>query len=337
MLKTIIIVIIMFEVLVVGHEFGHYITAKIVGIKVNEFSIGMGPAILKRKKGETQYSFRAIPFGGYVAMEGDDEDSDDSQSFSKQPVSHRMLVVVAGAVMNYIMAIVILIIMSLIVGSPSTGLRDVVDGSPADLAGLQAGDKIIAVDGNSVNSWQDITDAITAKTEGETINFEINRDGKELELNNIPVLKNENGGMYVGIYAAYEKNLIYSIKYGFKGSVDLLKLMYKSLAMLISGEASVKEVVGPIGIVSIMGDATAQGFLYVLYITALISVNLAVINLLPLPALDGGRLLFLILCAITRKELDPNIEGRIHYVGFMLLIALTILITIKDVNQFILK
>ncbi|MBE6021095.1 MAG: RIP metalloprotease RseP [Firmicutes bacterium] len=337
MLKTILIVVILFEILIIGHEFGHYITAKRVGIRVNEFSIGMGPAVISKQKGETLYSLRAFPIGGYVAMEGEDDESEDERSFNKKSIPQKMLVVSAGAVMNYLMAILILVVMFMYIGAPSTTIKDVVEGSPAAAAGIEAGDTIVGINGIEADEWASITEEIQKYGEGDTVAVDILKDDTgSVVTKDIQLFLNEQGMPAIGVYADYERNLIYSVKRAFVSSVELIFVMFESLGMLISGEASVNDVVGPVGIVSVMGDAAAQGVIYVMYLSALLSVNLAVVNLLPLPALDGGRLLFLMLCGITRKQLDPNIEGRIHYFGFVLLLVLMVVITVKDVNQFIL-
>lgn len=337
MLKTVIIVIIMFEVLIIGHEFGHFITAKKVGIKINEFSIGMGPAIFKRQKGETLYALRIFPIGGYIAMEGEDDDSDDERSFNRKSIPEKILVVSSGAVMNYLMAVLVLVVMIMMIGTPTNSLRDITEGSPAELAGLLPGDTIVSIDGIETDTWTDVTEQIRSKNEGDIISVEVKRDNTENTLvKDIPVMKNDNGNMYIGILSRYERNIFDALKQGFINSLELIKLMFKSLEMLISGEASVKEVVGPVGIVSVMGDAASYGAAYVLYLTALISVNLAVVNLLPLPALDGGRLLFLIISGISGRPVNPELEGRIHYLGFIFLLVLMVMVTVKDINQFIL-
>lgn len=337
MLKTILIVVILFEFLIIGHEFGHYITAKKVGIKINEFSIGMGPAIISKQKGETLYALRAFPIGGYVAMEGEDDDSQDERSFNQKTIPQKMLVVSAGAIMNYLMAILILVMMFMYIGAPSTTIKDVVEGSPAAVSGIAPGDTIVGVNGVEADEWSIITEEIQKYGEGDIVAVDVLKgDTDEVVTMDLQLFLNEQGMPAIGVYADYERNLIYSVKKAFAGSVDLIFVMFESLRMLISGEASFNDVVGPVGIVSVMGDAAAQGVIYVMYLSALLSVNLAVVNLLPLPALDGGRLLFLLLCGITKKQLDPNIEGRIHYLGFVLLLVLMVVITVKDVNQFIL-
>ena len=338
MIKTIIIVIVMLEVLIIGHEFGHFITAKKCGITVNEFAVGMGPLLLKKVKGGTQYSLRAFPIGGYCAMEGEDRDTGSSGSFASKSIPKRILVVSAGAIMNYLMAIVILIVMLMIVGFASPTLSGVVEGSSADQAGIRAGDTIVAIGDTAVSDWNDVVDGISASGAGEDLSVTVERDGKKVTFSNVKVLENEDGSLYIGIYAGRVHSFPRAVLNSFKESLMLVKLMYQSLGMLITGSASVSDVVGPVGMVSVMDSGVQTGGLvYVLFMAALISVNLAVINLLPLPAMDGGRLVFLILCAITRKELDPEIEGRIHYIGFILLMMLAVVITMKDIHQFILK
>ncbi len=337
MLKTIIIVIIMFELLIIGHEFGHFITAKKVGIKINEFSIGMGPALFRRQKGETVYALRAFPIGGYVAMEGEDDDSEDERSFGRKSIPAKCLVVAAGAIVNYLMAIVFLIIIAMIVGSPTTAVKEVVPGGAADSAGIRAGDVIVSIDSNPMESWTDITSSINSSNPDKGVSIQVERGDRLIVFDNVRASQDETGKKLIGIYAAYERNIFDAVKNGVLGSFDLIKVMFKSLKMLVMGEASVKDVVGPVGIVSVMDSAAAQGWIYVLYISALISVNLAIVNLLPFPALDGGRLLLLLIAGITGKQLSTEAEGRLHYLGFLLLMALMVLVTIKDVNQFIFK
>ena len=173
MLKTILIVVILFEILIIGHEFGHYITAKRVGIKINEFSIGMGPAIFSRQKGDTLYSLRLFPIGGYVAMEGEDDDSQDERSFNKKTIPQKMLVVSAGAIMNYLMAIVILVVMFMYIGAPSTTIKDVVEGSPADISGITAGDTLVGINGIETDNWSVITEEIQKYGEGDIVAVDV--------------------------------------------------------------------------------------------------------------------------------------------------------------------
>lgn len=337
MLKVIIAVIIMFGVLITGHEFGHFITAKAVGIKVNEFAIGMGPAIFQKQCKETLVSLRVFPIGGYCAMEGEDTDSFGEGSFNSKSNPQKMLVVAAGAIMNFLMAIVILFIMSMMIGNPTNIVMDTVDNSPAEQLGIQAGDRIVSLNGNPISEWTDLTEFMSSLHSGDEVSVVVERGKEEIAFNPVAVTANENGAVQLGVYSQREADIVQSMQYGVTGSVDLLKLTYKCLGMLITGEASVKDVVGPVGVVSVMDDAAKQSWYLVLYLAALISVNLAVINLLPLPALDGGRLLFLIIGAITRKPLNQEIEGRIHYIGLILFMALALVITVKDINQFILK
>jgi len=338
MLKTVIIVLIMFELLVVCHELGHFMTAKKAGIKVNEFSIGMGPAIFKKQFGETLYSFRILPLGGYNAIEGEDGNADDDRSFASKSVPVRFIVLAAGSIMNYLFALVILFIMLMMIGMPTNTLGSVEAGSPAENAGLVAGDTVISINGESIDSWEDLSNSIQDSKVGDILTTEVIREGSDTPLTyEVSVSESDTGSPRIGILAGREKNVIFSVKNSLIGSVNLIIVMYKSLYMIFTGQTSVNEVVGPVGLVSVMGSAASESLLYILYITALVSVNLAVINLLPFPALDGGRLLVLIIEAVRRKKLDPEVEGRIHYLGFVLLMVLAVFITIKDINQFIIK
>lgn len=327
----------MFGLLITGHEFGHFITAKAVGIKVNEFAIGMGPAIFQHQFKETLFSLRVFPIGGYCAMEGEDTESDVEGSFNSKSKPQKMLVVSAGAIMNFLMAVVILIVMSMMIGNPTNVVMDTVEDSPAAQLGIQSGDRVVSLNDTEINEWSDLTEYMSTLKQGDMVTVVVERGDETIAFDPIAVTVNEQGNAQIGVYSKRQADLVNSLKYGVTGSVDLLKLTYKSLGMLISGDASVKDVVGPVGVVSVMDDAAKQSWYLVLYLSALISVNLAVINLLPLPALDGGRLLFLIISAIIRRPINQEIEGRIHYIGLMMFFALAILITIKDVNQFILK
>lgn len=335
MFITILTAVIVFGILVILHELGHFATAKSVGIKVNEFSIGMGPVIYKRKKGETQYSLRALPLGGFVKMEGEDEDSTDERSFNSKPIPARMLVLVAGSAMNLIFAILIIILVLYINGFPTNSnvIGEVIEGNPAELAGLITGDKIVEIEGNEIKSWEDIIHAIT-NSSGEEINITVEREGKTLNvISNIK--KDETGRRVIGIIPSKEFSFPRSVVEGTKASFMMVGMMLEFLGGIFKGQASTSDVVGPVGIIHLVGEATRMGVVYVLNFTAMISMNLAVINLLPFPALDGGRLLLLAVQGVTGKKIDPEKEGFIHFVGFVILIGLMILVTFRDVDRFI--
>ncbi len=329
---TIIYAIIMFCLLIFIHELGHFMAAKACGVKVNEFALGMGPAIFKKQKGETLYALRAIPIGGYCAMEGEDEESEDARAFNNKPAWKKAIIVVAGAAMNLILWILFLIIIALYTGTVTTTIDQVTAGSPAEAAGIQSGDKIVAVDQKKTDDWVSLVTAIgTAK---EEVTLEVERDGQNLTLTS-ELTEAEDGRMVIGIVPVREHNVLTAIKDGTVNTWNMTKMMVDTFRQLFTGDVSVKELSGPVGIVYAVNDTAQYGFVYLLYLTALISLNLAIVNMLPLPALDGGRLLFIIVRKITGKAITDEMEGKVHFIGIMLLFALMIYVTWNDIVRFI--
>ncbi len=336
MVLTIITAIIVFGILVILHEAGHFFAAKSVGIRVNEFAIGMGPIIFRKKNGETEYSLRALPLGGFVKMEGEDEESYDERSFNTKPIFAKILVLAAGSAMNFIFAILIMITLFSVTGFPTNDniIGEVVAGNPAEEAGIQTGDEIINIEGTEINTWEDIVGVITTST-GEQIHITLRRNGEIIELDsNIMV---ENGRRIIGIVQTKEFSFKRAVVEGTKYSFMLVGAMLNFFVILFRGQASSNDVVGPVGIIHLVGEAARMGPVYVANFTAMISMNLAVINLLPFPALDGGRLLLLVVQGITGKKIDPEKEGFIHFIGFVILIGLMIFVTFKDFDRFIFK
>ncbi len=334
MLITIISAVIIFGILVILHEFGHLAAAKSVGIRVNQFALGMGPVIFRKQKGETEYSIRAFPLGGFVKLEGEDEDSFDSRSFNSKSIPARMLVLAAGSLMNLFFAIIIIILLFFMNGFPTNEIGSLVEGNPAQASGLLPGDRIIEIQGKKVESWEDTVNTIAQST-GEEISISVNREGSILTFVS-SVMKDETGRRVIGIVPAIEKSFSRSISEGIKYSFMMVGIMLDFFAGIFKGQASTSDVVGPVGIFHLVGEAARMGIGYVMNFTAMISMNLAVINLLPFPALDGGRLLLLFVQGITGKKLDPEKEGFIHFIGFVILIGLMVLVTFRDVNRFIL-
>lgn len=334
MVLTIIVAIVVFGILVIIHESGHFFAAKSVGIRVNEFAIGMGPVIFRKQKGETEYSLRALPLGGFVKMEGEDEESHDERSFTNKSIFAKIFVLVAGSTMNFIFAIIIIIGLFTATGFPTNEniIGEVFEGNPAALAGIQAGDEIINVEGTTISSWEDIVGAIT-KSSGDTIHITVKRGNETLELDSQIMV--ENGRRLIGITPTKEYSFTKAIVEGTKYSFMLVGEMLNFFGTLFKGQASANDVVGPVGIIHLVGEAAKMGVQYVANFTAMISMNLAIINLLPFPALDGGRLLLLIVQGVTGKKIDPEKEGFIHFVGFVILIGLMIFVTFKDVDRFI--
>lgn len=336
MIQTILISLLMFGLLIGIHEFGHFIAAKAVGVTVHEFSIGMGPQIFSRVKGDTRYSLRLFPIGGFVAMEGEEEVSDSAGSFSRKSLPQRMLVVSAGILMNFILAVFLMILLYFLMGAPSTEVRDTIADSPAAAAGMEPGDEIVSVNGTAVSSWNEFVLAVDG-AKSDTITVGVVKAGdREATLLELSVARDETGDQYVGVYPRYKKDLLGSIQRGFVGSFQLCTALIDGLKMLFTGNVALDEVVGPVGIVTVVDDAASRGFLYVIYLTALISMNLGLVNALPIPALDGGRLLFMLLPLVIRRPIKEETEIKWHYVGFLFLMGFSIFILFKDINQFIL-
>lgn len=333
-LTTIIYAIIIFCLLILIHEFGHFAMAKLVGIRVNEFSLGMGPLLFQFTRGDTEYSLRALPIGGFCRMEGEDEESDDSRAFNNKPAWARALVVVAGAFMNLVTAILIITGIAMAIGVATNGIATVSDGSPAALAGLQAGDKIVQVNDEKVSSFSDIITAVT-NSEGDTVSLQIERNKEKMTVVS-GVELNEQGRRVIGITSEVKKTPGTALKTGTASTFAMGGQMLDYLGQLFTGKGSMDDLVGPVGIVSMIGDQAKLGFLNLANLTALISLNLAIVNMLPFPALDGGRLLFLIIRLFTGKAVSDETEGKIHFAGMMVLFAFMAYVLVQDVNRFIL-
>ncbi len=332
---TILYAVIIFCLLIFVHELGHFAAAKSVGIRVNEFSLGMGPALLHFGKGETRYSLRAFPIGGYVKMEGEDEDSDDPAAFNRKTPLQRSLVLAAGSFMNLVTTVVLITVMALALGMTSNVIDQIQEGFPAEAAGLAAGDRILRINQVEVDSWEDVTGTL-ATVAGETVSILVERDGRELTFES-GVMTNEEGRRIIGITSRLEHSPGRALKAGFTGTWEWTVEMVSYLKRLFTGGGSVNDLVGPVGIVSIINDQAKMGIFYIVNLTALISLNLAIVNMLPFPALDGGRLLFLVVRQFTGKRITDALEAKIHFAGIMLLFALMIYLVVQDVDRFILN
>ena len=329
---TIIYALLIICVLIFFHELGHFMAAKACGVKVNEFAIGMGPKVLKKQKGETLYSVRAFPLGGFCAMEGEDEDSQDERAFNRKSVWKKAIIIVAGAAMNLIIAIILMIAVNYMNGVPTTTISQVEENSPAYTAGIQKGDKILSINDKKINSWDDVQ-AVKNAVNTRELNIKVQR--KDTELNIKTTLKENDRNKIIGIVPVSEKNIVKAIANGPSATWNMAKSMYSGLYSLITGKVSAKELSGPVGIVYLINKGISRGFATVLYLTSLISLNLAIINMLPLPALDGGRLLMVIIRRLTGKAISSKVEGVIHAVGLGLLLLLTIYATWNDIVRFI--
>lgn len=328
---TAIVFIIVFGMLVFIHEFGHFATAKMAGITVHEFALGMGPKIFSYQGEETLYSLRALPIGGYVRMEGEDEESDKDGSFSQKSPWKRLAVIAAGPFMNFVLAIIVITALFMMDGFPVNKIGELIDGAPAQAAGLQIGDEIIMIDGKDVGSWDDVVTTISG-AETDTLEVTIVRDGMKKNLTIQATTEEDTGRRIIGIRPMFEKDLLLSIKYSFMGVFFTIQAILQYLGSLLMGQGDFSQVSGPVGIYNAVSQASQTGLKSILNITGMLSINLGLINLLPFPALDGGRIIFIGLEILRGKPIDQEKEGFVHFIGFVILMTLMVLLVMKDLN-----
>ena len=341
----IIVAILLFGILIFVHELGHFTAAKCSGVRVNEFSLFMGPALWKKQKGDTLYALRCIPIGGYCSMEGESEESDDPRAFSKASVWKRFVILVAGSLSNFLIGFV----MTLVIVAfgfqiiPTTEIAGIQEGRPF-AAVLQEGDRIHAVDGRRVYVSDDVTLLLDRDADG-VHDLVIIRDGEKITLNDVDLARDyvseEGKALYGFSLKVEEKNLWNVLSYSFNESVNFGRMVWMTLGDLFRGQAAVSEVSGVVGIVGAVAEVGTQsesvglGLLNVLYLFAFIAINLGVMNLLPIPALDGGRVVCLLVTAaaekILRRKIDPKYEMYLHGVFMVLLMLLMAVLVFKDV------
>jgi len=361
---SIILSIIVFSLIVIVHELGHFLVAKKVGICVQEFAVGMGPVLVSKHVGETQYSLRMLPFGGFCRMQGEDgeeentthESYDPSRSFSRKTVLQRMAVIFSGPGMNFVLAFVLIFIILGISGFFVPNINSVYDNSPAQEAGLEKGDKILRVNGQKIMIYQDYTMALDGHDAGEPINFVIQHNGEKKSLTITPEYSEENSRYMVGFTFDARYGLFGNKVEGYSragiadtavADIGLMSYFVKSVVVgfvkLFSFQVKSNEVSGPIGIIGAIGDSYEAGikysitdaFINLASLSALLSTNLGVLNLFPIPAMDGGRLAFLFVEGVRKKPVNPDIEGRIHFAGFMLLMAFMVAVAFNDIVNII--
>lgn len=352
MFSSIIVFILVLSVLILSHEFGHFWVAKKSGIKVEEFGFGLPPRIWGKKVGETLYSINALPFGGFVRLHGEQEegvDTDIKRSFLHKSKKVRSLVVTAGVIMNFLLAIVVFGIVYSFTGIPKdTGqvkILDVTQGSPAETAGLIVGDKITKVGKDEVASSEDFVSK-TGEYKGQKVSYEVLRDGKTLTINVFPRENPPEGEGPIGVtittmeifFPPVYLRPFYGIYYGFKDSLfwgKTIILGLKDLVINLFKGVTPQGISGPIGIYAITTEASKGGLLMLLNFVGILSVNLAILNILPFPALDGGRLLFIGIEALTRKKVPRKVEAIINNVGFIVLLILLLGVTFGDLRRLI--
>ena len=324
---TVILALVLFLFLIFPHELGHFMMARAVGVKVNEFAFGMGPAVWQKQGKETLYSIRIFPVGGFCAMEGENEESDQEGAFNNKPWWAKILVLIAGAAMNVLIAAVVMSVIILISGTATTTVDKVENGSPAQIAGLKQGDKIEYISGKKIEDWNDVSKSIGNK--GKKIEIKVSRNGKYETFKINP--RKEKDRYVIGITPVIEKSPSKAIIGGFKSTWYITRQMYKSLGMLASGNVAMKDVSGPVGMIGFVHQSATQGLISFFYLVALISLNLAIFNLLPLPALDGGRIIFVIIRMITGKAITDKQEAMVHGAGMVLLLSLMVFVTWNDI------
>ena len=338
----IVIAIIIFSILILFHELGHFLAAKLNGIRVYEFTLGLGPTIIGVKKGDTKYCLKLLPFGGSCVM-GEDEESDEPDAFNNKSVWARIAVVAAGPVFNFILAFLFAIVIISCAGYDEPTVQAVTEGFPAEAAGIQPGDTVIKMNNDRIRVYREISLYVNMH-QGETVDLVYERDGKRYETTLEPKLDEESGNYYLGFSSNGQRtkgNVIQILKYSLYEVEYWIETTYKSLAMIFRGKVSADDVSGPVGIVSAIGDtyeqSKADGAYYVMLnmmnFAILLSANLGVMNLLPLPALDGGRLVFLIIEAIRRKPVNREKEGLVHFIGFALLMVLMVVVLYNDIRK----
>ena len=336
----VLVAILILGLIVTAHEFGHYIVGRLTGMAILEFSVGFGPKIFGFRRGEIDYSLRAIPLGGYCAFLGEDEENPDPRAMRNMPVWKRFLTILAGPAMNFVLAFLAAVILIWgwggSEGAPVVGT--VVEESPAAEAGLLEGDVVSAIDGEALTCDDEgaarLVELIRAADASRALALTVDRGGETLEIDLVPAYNEEAGAYQIGILLGY-----IPVRYGFFQSVRLAgpyigqitRMMLNALRALVTTGEGLKDTMGPVGIISFVSQEVRQGFDMALYLVIIISLNLGIMNLIPFPGLDGGRLLFLVVEAIRRRPVDPKKEGWVHAVGVIALLGLIVVITYRDI------
>lgn len=340
----IVIAVFVFGFLILIHELGHYVFARLFKVKINEFSIGMGPRLLwwDSKKTNIRYSLSMLPIGGYVAMAGEDEESDEPNAFDKKPAWQRFIITLAGAAVNIIFGFLAMILLTCLINVGNTEVVEFVprEESGYDISsedfGLAAGDVIVSVDGKRVTVLDELSYEIMRRG-NEPVDIVVRRGDELVTLYDVSFPTIEESGQTFGTMdfrvRRQEKSVGTVLSYSWHKSCLIVRMCWESIVDLVTGRYTLAAVSGPIGISSAIGEAAAAGFVSLLYITVVISINLGFMNLLPIPALDGGRLITVLAEMISRKKLPKKVEGTINAIGLAILLLLSLVIMVKDIVQ----
>ena len=346
MILTIASAVFVFGLLVLVHEFGHFITAKMTGMRVDEFAIGFGPKLISRRHGETVYSLRAVPLGGFNDIAGMDPDSNTAgeRGFCSKPVLSRMIVILAGSAMNFVLPIVLFFAIYATLGTakPATDpiIGGVIQGMSAEQAGLKEGDRILSVDGQEVATWKDFTDKLKGIEAGQNILLRYKRGVEVSEVTVAPTFNEQENRVLVGVQSSivYEsKSLPESFTLAIDHTKEITTYMIEGIVRLFKEPGQTENLAGPIGIVQMSGQVAERGFVPLLNFAALLSINLGIINLLPVPVLDGGHFVNLFIEAVRGKPLGSKAVAYTQRVGIALLIMLMLFATKNDLVRVFLK
>lgn len=341
----IILFLVIFTLIILVHEAGHFLLGRKSGIGVVEFSMGLGPTICGFTRGSTKYSLKLLPFGGACMFEGEDGVSESPTAFPNANVWGRIATVAAGPVFNFILAFFLSLFVVGSIGYDAPVIADVMEGYPAEEAGIQAGDRIVRLGGSKVDLYREISMYTQFHADGGPVQVVFERDGERFTTTLTPKYDEEEGRFLFGFRGSVGRekgNPFKVIRYSFAEVKYWIKITFKSLGMLVTGRVSADDISGPVGIAKAVGDvyeeSKSDGAYYVwlnmMNIAILLSANLGVMNLLPLPALDGGRLVFLIIEAVRGKRVNPDKEAMVHFAGLVVLMALMVFIMFNDISKF---
>lgn len=325
----ILLAVFIFGMIIAIHEFGHFIVARRCGIRVNEFAIGMGPTIFKTQRGETKYALRLFPIGGFCAMEGEDTESEDSRAFRNASVPKRMAVTLAGAFMNILLGFLLIVITTSFYKSiPTTTVQRFRENAVSPTYGLREGDKILKINNLAIITDSDIAYALFSSGETE-FDFVVHRNGAKVTLSNVSFGESKSDF----IVKSLSVNPLTVMSYSARSTVTYARLIWITLIDFARGRYGVEELSGPVGIVDAIGEASSTSTINLLSLVVFLTINVGIFNLLPLPALDGGRFVFLVVEAIRGKPLKPEVEGLVHFIGLAALFLLMVFVSFNDVKR----